>query len=85
MVIKNEIEYRDFENQIELLIKRGTELGDMELLSDDEKAKFIELSTALDEYGKSNYPMPSQVSRPVAQHSYEYYHSVDEPMEAVLV
>ena len=60
MVIKNDIQYRDFENQIELLIKRGTELGDMDLLSDDEKAKFIELSSALDEYGKRNYPLPKK-------------------------
>ena len=83
MVIKNDIQYRDFENQIELLIKRGTELGDMDLLSDDEKAKFIELSSALDEYGKRNYPLPRQVVQPIANPSYDYYHNVTATMETV--
>ena len=35
------------------LQQRGTELGDMELLSDDEEAEFMQLSEALDEYGNT--------------------------------
>ena len=47
MTIKNEKEYQDYETRVERLIARGTELGDMELLSDEEKADFTMLSEAL--------------------------------------
>ena len=62
MTIKNEKEYKEFEARIEQLIQRGTELGDMELLSEQEKAEFIQLSDALDEYGKAYHPLPGQMS-----------------------
>ena len=39
MTIKNEKEYEEFEARMEQLIQRGTELGDMELLSEQEKAE----------------------------------------------
>ena len=50
MTIKNEREYKENEARIERLIQRGTELGDMELLSDEEKEEFTMLSEALDAY-----------------------------------
>ena len=81
MIIKNEIQYRDFEYQVELLIKKGTELGDMELLSDDDKVKFVELSRAVDEYGRKNYPLPSEKSQPLIQPSYSPFRRMDMPME----
>ena len=62
MTIKNEKEYKEFEARMEQLIQRGTELGDMELLSEQEKAEFIQLSDALDEYGKAYHPLPGQMS-----------------------
>lgn len=34
----------------------------MELLSDEEKNEFCELSDALDEYGKAYHPLPGQPS-----------------------
>ena len=37
MMIRNEKEYKDYEARIEKLIERGTELGDMELLSAEER------------------------------------------------
>ena len=37
MVIKSEKEYKDYEVRAEKLMQRGTELGDMELLTDEEK------------------------------------------------
>ena len=46
MTIKNEKEYKEFEARVEELILRGTELGDMELLSDEEKGEFKMLSEA---------------------------------------
>jgi HTH-type transcriptional regulator/antitoxin HigA len=55
MIIKSEKEYKDYEARVEKLMQRGTELGDMELLTDEEKEEFMRLSEALDEYG-SAYP-----------------------------
>lgn len=62
MVIKSEQEYKEYEAQAEALMLRGTELGDMELLSDEEKAEFLRLSEALDEYGSAYHPLPGQMS-----------------------
>ncbi len=62
MVIKNEREYKDYEARLETLIQRGTELGDMELLTEEEKADFVQLSDALDEYGRAYHPLPGQMS-----------------------
>lgn len=62
MIIKNEKEYKDYETRVEQLILKGTELGDMELLSEDEKAEFTLLSEALDEYGRAYHPLPGQMS-----------------------
>ena len=62
MTIKNEKEYQDYETRVERLIARGTELGDMELLSDEEKAEFTMLSEALDEYGRAYHPLPGRMS-----------------------
>ncbi len=62
MTIKNEKEYKDYEARVESLILRGTELGDMELLSAEDKEEFARLSEALDEYGKAYHPLPGQIS-----------------------
>lgn len=62
MTIKNEREYKDFEARLEKLIERGTELGDMELLSAEDKAEFTMLSDALDEYGRAYHPLPGRMS-----------------------
>lgn len=61
MMIRDEKEYKDYEAHVEKLIERGTELGDMELLSAEEKAEFTMLSEALDEYGRSYHPLPGKV------------------------
>lgn len=62
MTIKNEKQYKEYEAQVERLIQKGTELGDMELLSEAEKAEFTMLSEALDEYGRAYHPLPSRPS-----------------------
>ena len=50
-----------------MLMQRGTELGDMELLTDDEKAEYMRLSDALDEYASAYHPLPGQMSFEVAR------------------
>ena len=62
MIIKSEKEYKDYEARAEKLMQRGTELGDMELLTDEEKEEFIQLSEALDEYGSAYHPLPGKMS-----------------------
>ena len=62
MAIRDEKEYKDYEARIEQLIERGTTLGDMELLSSEEKAEFTMLSEALDEYGRAYHPLPGRMS-----------------------
>ena len=58
----NEKEYKNFEARLEKLIESGTKLGDMELLSAEEKAEFTMLSEALDEYGRAYHPLPGRMS-----------------------
>ena len=62
MMIRDEKEYKDYEARMEKLIEQGTELGDMELLSPEEKAEFTMLSEALDEYGRAYHPLPGRMS-----------------------
>ena len=62
MVIKSEKEYKDYEARMEALIQRGNELGDMELLSAEDKVEFDRLSNALDEYASAYHPLPGQMS-----------------------
>ena len=62
MKILSEKGYKDYEARAEKLMQRGTELGDMELLTDEEKAEFMRLSEALDEYGSAYHPLPGQMS-----------------------
>jgi HTH-type transcriptional regulator/antitoxin HigA len=62
MIIKNEKEYKKFENRMEALIQHGTELGDMDLLSEKEKEEFMMLSEALNEYGSAYHPLSGQMS-----------------------
>lgn len=42
---------------MEQLILRSSELGDMELLTDDKKTEFKMLSESLDEYGRAYHPL----------------------------
>ena len=62
MTIRNEREYKTYEARVEKLMERGTELGDMELLSPEEKTEFTMLSEALDEYGRAYHPLPGRMS-----------------------
>lgn len=62
MIIKNEAQYRQYKNEMEVIIAKGTELGDMELLSQFEKDKFVRLTDAIYEWESAYHPLPGKVS-----------------------
>lgn len=58
MIIKSEKEYQDFRADIEIIITKGTKLGKMELLPEEDKQKFVSLSRAIAEYESVYHPLP---------------------------
>lgn len=58
MTINNEKEYQDYRANMEIIIAKGTKLGDMELLSEEDKAEYISLSRAVAEYEAAYHPLP---------------------------
>lgn len=62
MIIGNEVEFRKFRSELELIIAKGAALGDMEFLSAEDKAEFIRLTDAIEEYESAYYPLPGRVS-----------------------
>lgn len=60
--ISNERGYNDARNTLEQITKRGTDLGNMELLPDIEKAEYSLLAKKIHEWEKENYPLPVGVS-----------------------
>ena len=62
MIIKNEKEFRDYQANLETLIAKGTQLGNMELLSEEEQKEYIRLSDAIEEYEAAYHPLPGRVS-----------------------
>lgn len=47
---------------MEVLISKGTELGDMELLSESDKKEFVRLTDAIYEWESVYYPLSGKVS-----------------------
>lgn len=62
MMIKSEKEFMDYRERMEVITSKGTRLGDMELLSAEDKAEYIRLSDAIAEYEAAYYPLPGRVS-----------------------
>jgi antitoxin component HigA of HigAB toxin-antitoxin module len=62
MTIKNEHEFRDYRESLEIIISKGTKLGSMELLSDEDKSEYVQLSRAVIEYESVYHPLPGKVS-----------------------
>ena len=62
MKIKSEKEYNDYRANMEILIAKGTKLGDMKLLSEEDNQEFIQLSRAIAEYEAAYHPLPGKVS-----------------------
>ena len=56
--IKTEKEYRSICAAMDMLIDKGTRLGDMELLTDADKNEYVRLSTMVRIWEKVNYPHP---------------------------
>ncbi len=65
--IKTEEEYRSICASMDLLIDKGTLLGDMELLSDTDKNEYVRLSALVRKWEKINYPHPIPVNPLIAQ------------------
>lgn len=62
MIIKNDAQYREYKEAMEVIIVRGTEIGDMELLSQSDKNEFIRLTDAIHEWESAYHPLPGKVS-----------------------
>lgn len=62
MVIKNEAQYKEYKKQMDIIIAKGTELGDMELLPELDKKEFIRLTDAIHEWESAYHPLPGKVS-----------------------
>ena len=62
MKIKTEKEFRAYQAEMESIITKGTSLGDMELLSEEDKTKYIALSQAISEWEAAYHPLPGRVS-----------------------
>ena len=74
MIIRNEKEYKQYEARVEELIERGTILGDMELLSEEDKAEFSMLSDAQWEKLLSSAPCPIAAMSGYSFAVYVYIH-----------
>ena len=64
--ITNEKEYRDICQQMNIIIGKGTELGDMELLPEADKNEYIRLSEMVRKWESVHYPFPIVVNPLVA-------------------
>lgn len=62
MKISSDSQYREYKKEMEVLIQKGTKLGDMELLSEADKEEFIRLTDAIYEWEAAYHPLPGKVS-----------------------
>ena len=65
--IKTEKDYRSICSSMDLLIDKGTQLGDMELWSDTDKYEYVLLSAMARNWEKVNYPHPIPVNPLIAR------------------
>ena len=62
MKIRSDSQYREYKKEMEVLIQKGTKLGDMELLSEADKEEFVRLTDAIYEWEAAYHPLPGKVS-----------------------
>lgn len=62
MVIKGDTQYQQYKKAIEVIIAKGTQVGDMELLPQSDKEEFIRLTDAIYEWESAYHPLPGKVS-----------------------
>lgn len=60
MGIENDAQYRQYKENVEVVIKKGTALGDINLLSDDDKKEFVRLTDAIYEWEAIHHPLPGR-------------------------
>jgi len=65
-IITTENEYRNVCQQMNAIINKGTELGDMELLPETDKNEYIRLSEMVRKWEAIHYPFPIVVNPLVA-------------------
>ena len=65
--IKTEKEYRSICAAMDILIEKGTKLGNMELLTNDEKNDYMRLSSIVRQWEKVHYPYPIPINPLIAQ------------------
>ncbi len=56
--ITTESEYRTVMAAIEILTEKGTQLGDMELLNETDKAEYMRLAELAHDWESIHYPLP---------------------------
>ena len=65
--IQSEKEYRSICQAMDLILAKGTKIGDMELLPNEDKTEYIRLSTLIRVWEKNHYPHPIPVNPLIAQ------------------
>jgi HTH-type transcriptional regulator / antitoxin HigA len=65
--IQSEKEYKSICQDMDLILAKGTKMGDMDLLSNEDKTEYIRLSTMVREWEKTHYPHPIPVNPLIAQ------------------
>jgi len=60
--ITSEKEYRDICQQMNVIIGKGTQLGDMEMLSETDKNEYIRLSELVRKWESAHYSFPISVN-----------------------
>jgi HTH-type transcriptional regulator/antitoxin HigA len=65
--IKTEKEYRMVCDAMDVIISKGTALGDMELLPVDDKNEYLRLSIMIRGWEKVHYPHPIPINPLIAQ------------------
>jgi len=65
--IQSENEYRSVCQAMDLILAKGTKMGDMDLLPNEDKTEYIRLSSLVREWEKKHYPHPIPVNPLIAQ------------------
>lgn len=57
MKISSDSQYREYKKLVEILIEKGTKLGDIELLPKADKEEFVRLTDAIYEWETAYHPL----------------------------
>lgn len=63
MKIKTEKEFIACRQAMEAIIQKGTAIGGIELLCEEDKEKYIEVSQAIGEWEAVYHPLPGRIKR----------------------